>query len=129
MSWCFIKSYFGKVQKKTIQLMHFLLELPLPKLFFCISWKNKTQLFELQIYCKGIYGNANFTAFRCAYCRSLNPARKERPTAPKLECDSPQPARKSLSTTGTNFKKQVIILRFYKIRREVHSEKLLKHLF
>ncbi|XP_011413659.3 endoplasmic reticulum junction formation protein lunapark-B [Magallana gigas] len=41
-----------------------------------------------------------YIAFRCAYCRSLNPARKERPTAPKLECDSPQPARKSLSTTG-----------------------------
>lgn len=83
--------------------------------------KKKNQLFKLQIYCKGIYGNANFTAFRCAYCRSLNPARKERPTAPKLECDSPQPARKSLSTTGIDFKQQVIFLRFSKIKREVYS--------
>ncbi|XP_078334560.1 endoplasmic reticulum junction formation protein lunapark-B-like isoform X2 [Crassostrea virginica] len=41
-----------------------------------------------------------YIAYRCAYCGFLNPARKERPTAPKLEIDSPGPSRKLPSNTG-----------------------------
>ncbi|CAH3140276.1 unnamed protein product [Porites lobata] len=34
-----------------------------------------------------------FTAFRCCYCYHLNPARKQRPTAPKLDYDTWTPPR------------------------------------
>ncbi|CAH3196076.1 unnamed protein product, partial [Porites evermanni] len=34
-----------------------------------------------------------FTAFRCCYCHHLNPARKQRPTAPKLDYDTWTPPR------------------------------------
>ncbi|XP_061174766.1 endoplasmic reticulum junction formation protein lunapark-B-like isoform X2 [Saccostrea echinata] len=38
-----------------------------------------------------------YIAFRCAYCRFFNPARKQRPTAPKLDFESPV---KSLTKSG-----------------------------
>lgn len=34
-----------------------------------------------------------FSAFRCCYCYYVNPARKQRPTAPKLEDDPMTPGR------------------------------------
>lgn len=34
-----------------------------------------------------------YTAFRCCYCYHLNPARKQRPTAPKLDYDTWTPPR------------------------------------
>ncbi|XP_062601700.1 endoplasmic reticulum junction formation protein lunapark-B-like isoform X2 [Saccostrea cucullata] len=38
-----------------------------------------------------------YIAFRCAYCRYFNPARKQRPTAPKLDFETPS---KSFTKSG-----------------------------
>lgn len=45
-----------------------------------------------------------YLAFRCAYCGTLNPARKKKPVAPKLEIDSLHAFENPLDTSESERK-------------------------
>ena len=60
-----------------------------------------------------------FVAFRCCYCFHVNPARKQRPTAPKLETFSSPVRKRSVSThQGHSDKEQKSVENCEKLKGE-----------
>lgn len=64
------KIFFCKTFKKFFSSKYILTE----KIYIHISWYTYIYI---------------YTAFRCCYCGFWNPARKQKPSAPKLDFDSP----------------------------------------